>query len=105
MLAIGPRVPVSVKSLSDFVLWCRQNPQLATYGAAGPGTHPHFLGATLGRAAAFDFVYVPYKGGIAAVQDVMGSHLAACIGRKVFERPVAQAAKDVRKQSQMVHSG
>lgn len=79
LLAIGPRVPASVKVLADFIAWCRDNPPAAAYGTAGAGTHPHFLGATLARAAGFDFAHAPYKGGVMAVQDVVGGHLAACI--------------------------
>jgi tripartite-type tricarboxylate transporter receptor subunit TctC len=79
LFTIGPRVPASVRSLADFIGWCRDNPQAASYGTAGAGTHPHFLGITLARAAGFEFVHVPYKGGVSAVQDVLGGHLAACI--------------------------
>ena len=79
LLAIGPRVPASVKALADFIAWCRDNPQAAAYGTAGAGTHPHFLGVTLAQAAGFAFVHAPYKGGVTAVQDVLGGHLAACI--------------------------
>src|SRR5437763_12518443 len=28
----GPMVPASVKSLGDFVLWCKANPETASYG-------------------------------------------------------------------------
>jgi tripartite-type tricarboxylate transporter receptor subunit TctC len=79
LLAIGPRVPASVKALADFIAWCRDNPQAAAYGTAGAGTHPHFLGVTLAQAAGFAFVHAPYKGGVTAVQDVLGGHLSACI--------------------------
>jgi tripartite-type tricarboxylate transporter receptor subunit TctC len=79
LLAVGPRVPASVQSLAEFIAWCRENPTVATYGTGGAGTHPHFLGVTLARAAGFEFVHAPYKGGVAAVQDLLGGHLAACI--------------------------
>jgi tripartite-type tricarboxylate transporter receptor subunit TctC len=69
----------ATKALAEFIDWCRDNPEAAAYGSAGAGTHPHFLGITLARAAGFKFVHVSYKGGIAAVQDVLGGHLAACI--------------------------
>jgi tripartite-type tricarboxylate transporter receptor subunit TctC len=79
LLAVGPRVPPQVRGLSDFIAWCRKNPDAAEYGSAGAGTHPHFLGVMLAHAAAFSFAHVPYKGGVTAVQDVLGGHLAACI--------------------------
>ena len=79
LLTIGPRVPASVKTLAEFIDWCRHNREAAAYGTAGAGTHPHFIGISLARAARFDFVHVAYKGGVTAVQDVLGGHLSACI--------------------------
>jgi tripartite-type tricarboxylate transporter receptor subunit TctC len=79
LIAIGARVPTNVTSVADFISWCRANPKAATYGTAGAGTHPHFVGISFARAAGFEFVHVPYKGGVSAMQDVLGGHLAACI--------------------------
>jgi len=79
LVTIGPRVPADVSTIGDFVRWCRDNPKAATYGTAGAGTHPHFLGISFARAAHFDFVHVPYKGGVTVMQDVIGGHIAACI--------------------------
>jgi tripartite-type tricarboxylate transporter receptor subunit TctC len=79
LITIGPRVAASVISIADFIKWCRDNPKSATYGTAGAGTLPHFLGISLARAASFEFVHLPYKGGVTAMQDVIGGHLAACI--------------------------
>jgi tripartite-type tricarboxylate transporter receptor subunit TctC len=79
LLAVGPRVPAGVRSLAEFIGWCRDNSGQASYGTAGAGTHPHFIGVTLARVADFQFVHVPYKGGASGVQDVIGGHLAAYI--------------------------
>ncbi|WP_245476429.1 tripartite tricarboxylate transporter substrate-binding protein [Bradyrhizobium sp. Leo170] len=62
LLTVGPKVPGDVRTLADFVTWCRANPKQATYGTAGVGTALHFLGAMLARTAAFDFLHVPYQG-------------------------------------------
>jgi tripartite-type tricarboxylate transporter receptor subunit TctC len=79
VLAVGPMVPASVSTLAHFIAWCRANPQLATYGSPGAGTRPHFLGMTLARAAGFAFVHLPYKGGPAAIQDVLGGQIPAVV--------------------------
>src|SRR5262245_8896346 len=79
LLVVGPRVPARVRSLADFIGWCRENPEQASYGTGGAGTHPHFIGVTLGRVAGFQFVHVPYKGAASGMQDVIGGHLAAFI--------------------------
>ena len=79
LITIGPRVPANVTTIGGFIRWCRLNPEAATYGTAGAGTLPHFLGISLARAAGLKLVHVPYKGGVTAIQDVLGGHLAACI--------------------------
>jgi tripartite-type tricarboxylate transporter receptor subunit TctC len=55
LLTIGPKVPGDVRTLADFVAWCRANPKQATYGTVGAGTALHFIGAMLGRIAGFEF--------------------------------------------------
>jgi tripartite-type tricarboxylate transporter receptor subunit TctC len=79
LLVVGPRVPAEVRSLADFIAWCRATPAAASYGTGGVGTHPHFLGLAFARAAGFDLVHVPYKGAGLVVQDVIGGHLAAVV--------------------------
>jgi tripartite-type tricarboxylate transporter receptor subunit TctC len=79
LLTIGPLVPAQVRTLADFVEWCRANPKLATYGTPGTGSRPHFLGVALSRAGGFEFVHVPYKGGAPAIQDVLGGQIAAAV--------------------------
>jgi tripartite-type tricarboxylate transporter receptor subunit TctC len=79
LLTVGPMVPAHVKTLADFVEWCRANPKLATYGTPGAGSRPHFLGVTLARGAGFEFVHLPYKGGAPAIQDLLGGQIPATI--------------------------
>ena len=78
LLTVGPKVKADVKSLADFVVWCRANPKLATYGTPGAGTTLHFLGAMLGRSAGFDFLHVPYQGA-GAIQDLVKGVIAAAV--------------------------
>jgi tripartite-type tricarboxylate transporter receptor subunit TctC len=80
LIVVGPRVAPAVRTIEQFVDWCRRNRDIASYGTAGAGTHPHFVGIALAQAAGFEFVHVPYKGGVTAMQDVLGGHLAASIG-------------------------
>jgi tripartite-type tricarboxylate transporter receptor subunit TctC len=91
VLAIGPRVPAEVRSLADFVAWCRANPSAASVGTAGVGSLPHFLGLTLAKAAGFEFVHVPYKGAGPAIQDMLGSHVAAVISNVGSLQPHVQS--------------
>ena len=39
---VGPAVPASVKTLSDYVQWCKANPDKANYGTTSAGAHAAF---------------------------------------------------------------
>jgi tripartite-type tricarboxylate transporter receptor subunit TctC len=78
LLTVGPKVPGDVRTLADFVAWCRANPRHATYGTAGAGTTLHFLGAMLGHAADFEYLHVPYQGN-GSIQDLLKGEIASAI--------------------------
>ena len=48
--AVGPMVPASVKTVPDFLEWCKTNPTQANFGSPAAGSSPHFIGALLGNA-------------------------------------------------------
>lgn len=77
-LTVGPKVPAEVRTVADFVVWCRANPQLATYGTPGVGTTLHFLGMMLGRSAGIEFLHVPYQG-VGAIHDLTKGVIAAAL--------------------------
>ncbi len=74
-LGVGPGTPA--KTLKEFVDWAKANPGKASYGTPGSGTAMHFLGAMFARQAGIDFQHVPYKGGAAAMTDLLGGNLPA----------------------------
>jgi tripartite-type tricarboxylate transporter receptor subunit TctC len=78
LLTVGSKVPREVKTLAEFIAWCRANPTQATYGTAGAGSTLHFIGAMLGRTAGFDYLHVPYQGR-AALQDLVKGEIASAI--------------------------
>src|SRR4029453_8123042 len=63
LLTIGSLVPADVKTVGDFVAWCRANPRLASYGSPGEGTRPHFMAASLARSAGVPMNHGPYRAG------------------------------------------
>jgi len=78
LLTVGPLVPDHVRTLSDFVQWCKENPKQATFGTAAAGSMLHFTGLSLARTAGFEFVHLPY-GGPGGIQDLIGGRIAATI--------------------------
>lgn len=79
VLAVGPIVPHSVQTITDFVSWCRANPRQASFGSPGAGTPMYFLGITLARIAEFELVHIPYQGATPALQDLASGQIAAVI--------------------------
>ena len=78
LITVGPMVPASVTTLTDFVKWCAANPKQATYGTAAAGSMLHFTGTILANAGGFEFAHVPY-GGPNGMQDLIGGRIAATI--------------------------
>jgi tripartite-type tricarboxylate transporter receptor subunit TctC len=76
---VGAGVPESVKTLADFVQWCKANPAKASYGTTAAGGTPHFVGVMLANEAGVAMTPVHYRGGAPALQDLVGGHVSASI--------------------------
>jgi tripartite-type tricarboxylate transporter receptor subunit TctC len=74
-LGVGPGTPA--KTLKEFVDWAKANPGKASYGTPGAGTAMHFMGVLFARQAGIDFQHVPYRGGAAAMTDILGGNIPA----------------------------
>ncbi|TFZ06731.1 twin-arginine translocation signal domain-containing protein [Ramlibacter henchirensis] len=79
-LAVGPMVPSSVRSVQEFLAWCKANPNNANFGSAGQGSAAHFIGAALGRMSGTDLRHVAFRGSQPALADMIGGQLAAVVG-------------------------
>jgi tripartite-type tricarboxylate transporter receptor subunit TctC len=76
-LAVGPMVPSNVKSVKDFVSWCKSHPDQASYASPAAGSTPHFLGALLSLNTGVPMTHVAYRGSVPGVTDVIGGQIAA----------------------------
>lgn len=79
-LAVGPMVPASVRTVPEFLAWCKANPGQANFGSAGNGSAAHFLGAALAKAGQTDLRHVAFRGSQPAIVDMMGGQIAAVVG-------------------------
>ena len=86
---VGPAVPESVKTLADFVQWCKANPEKAVYATTAAGGTPHFVGMMLANAAGVPMSPVHYRGGAPALQDLIGGPVPA--GVNPISESMAQA--------------
>lgn len=92
-LSVGSGLPDSVKTVAEFVQWCKANPAKSNYASLSPGSVPHFVGVMLGRAANFEFTAVQYKGGAPALQDLLGGQIPLSINPVGEIMPFASAGK------------
>jgi len=77
--SVGPAVPASVRTLADFVPWALSQGKPIAYGTPAAGSVPHFTGVTIGRALGVPVLHVPYKGGAASIQDLLGGQIPCAI--------------------------
>lgn len=64
---------------ANLKIWLRGKNKIASYATPGLGTPQHFLGAQLGKALEMEITHVPYRGGAAAVTDVIGGQVPLLI--------------------------
>ncbi len=73
-LAVNAELPI--KTVADLIAYAKANPRKLSYGSSGVGSPHHLAGELLHQKAGIDIVHVPYKGGGAAVNDVLGGHIS-----------------------------
>lgn len=78
--AVGPLVPASVKTVPEFLAWCKANPAQANFGSPAAGSVPHFIGVLMGRSADVDLRHVAFRGTQPAILDMIGGQVAAVSG-------------------------
>lgn len=67
------------KTLADLLAQARKAPGTLAYGMAGNGTSTHLAGELLKSLAKVDITAIPYKGGAAAVNDLLGGQIPMSI--------------------------
>lgn len=75
VLAVHPSVPA--QSVKEFIALAKAKPGGLAFGS---GALSHYLaGEYLEKAASFDMIHIPYKGGPAAVTDLVGGQVPAAL--------------------------
>jgi tripartite-type tricarboxylate transporter receptor subunit TctC len=80
MISTGPNVLVvradaQFHSLGDVIKFAKANPGKLNYGTSGPGSVSHLSSEMLKNITKVDAVEVAYKGGVLAVQDLLGGQI------------------------------
>jgi tripartite-type tricarboxylate transporter receptor subunit TctC len=73
VLVATSQLPVS--NVSELVAWARAHPDELSYASSGSGGSPHLSGETFKLATGLRIVHVPYKGGGAAMADLLSGQV------------------------------
>ncbi len=72
VLAVHPSVPV--KNVQELIAYAKANPGKLNFANSGTGGAPHLAGVEFAQRTGVQWVYIPYKGGSAAVTDVVAGN-------------------------------
>jgi len=91
VLAVHPSVPA--KNVAEFIAYVKKNPGKVSFATSGKGTSQHLAGELLNVTAKLDMTHVPYKGGGAAINDLVGGQVPAAMLIMSNLLPLAHAGK------------
>jgi tripartite-type tricarboxylate transporter receptor subunit TctC len=79
-LTTSPMVVISrpdfpAQNLRDLVVWLKANPDKATFGSVGVGGPARLWGTHFQQATGVTFQFVPYRGAVLIVQDMLAGHI------------------------------
>lgn len=77
LLVVHPQLPVS--TVAELIALARANPGRLNFASAGNGTTSHLAGEMFKVAAGVDMVHIPYRGGAAAMTDLIGGQVQLMI--------------------------
>ena len=78
-VAIAPHVLVAhpslpVRSVGDLIAIAKTKPGELNFASAGSGSSQHLAGEIFNSMTGVKLVHIPYKGGVPALNDVLGGH-------------------------------
>jgi len=82
-----------VKTLADFVALARKDPGSVTFASTGPGSASHLTGELFAQQAKVEMTHVPYKGGSAAMPDLLADRFTAYFAAPPTALPHIESGK------------
>jgi tripartite-type tricarboxylate transporter receptor subunit TctC len=90
-LVANPSVPA--RNLREFIDYAKKNPGKITYGSPGVGSTFHLVAEAFMDATGTELYHIPYKGVIAAVNDVVSGQINATFSAVSNIRPHVPSGK------------
>jgi len=89
LLVVHPSVPVN--NLKELVAYSKKND--LNFAVTATGSAPHVAGVALERAAGARWQYIPYKGGVTAIQDTVAGQTQILMNGMLATLPHVQNGK------------
>jgi tripartite-type tricarboxylate transporter receptor subunit TctC len=91
LLIVNPSVPA--KDLHELIDYARSNPGKLSFASAGVGSVSHLAGELFKEDAKIDILHVPYKGGGAAVTDLISGRVSMMLETIPNALPLARSGQ------------
>jgi tripartite-type tricarboxylate transporter receptor subunit TctC len=91
VLVVNTGVPA--KTLAEFVALAKQKPGSLEFASTGVGSASHLTGELFNQRAGVDIVHVPYKGGSAAMPDLLSGRITAYYSTHATAGPHIESGK------------
>lgn len=91
VIAANNAFPASTPA--EFIKLAKEKPGSISFGSPGNASTPHLAVELLSSAAGIKLRHIPYQGGAAALNDVMGGHIPVVATNALEVQPLANAGK------------
>ena len=85
----------NMKTLADFVAAGKKDPGSITYASTGPGSASHLTGELFAKRAGLEMTHAPYRGGAAAMPDLLAGRITGYFAAPPTALPHIQTGKIV----------
>jgi tripartite-type tricarboxylate transporter receptor subunit TctC len=75
IICLAVHVDLPVNSVAQLIAYAKANRGKLQYGSSGIGSPHHLAGELLRQKTGIDIVHVPYRGGGATINDLLGGHI------------------------------
>ncbi len=91
VLVVNPSIPAT--DVPSLIAYIKKNPGKFNYGSAGNGSTAHVATALFNLEAGLDAVHIPFKGGGAAIQELVAGRLEYMMAGPVESIPLIHAGR------------
>lgn len=91
ILVTRPESPI--KNMDDLIALARKDGEKVTFGSFGNGSPAHLVGESIKQLANVKMTHVPYKGGAAAIPDVVSGQLTFAVLDAISIAPLIKSGQ------------